>query len=129
MKKLVLAAFMFCGTLSYSQARLGSSYSDIYDEFRASYPQTRTTDDNELLMVVSSEKLQTYYYFTNSKVCYRCVIYPKTEGALNGLVEIYNNRYVIVSSTEWKMYSNGSIASVKLITYDGITFFMWEFIE
>lgn len=129
MKKLLIAAFMFCGTLSYSQARLGSTWLDIYSEFKEYSPETRTTDDGELLMVVSWDKIRNYYYFTDKRQCYRTVIYPTTDGALNGLVEIYNKRYVIVSNTEWRMYSNGSISSIKLITHDGITFFVWDFVQ
>lgn len=129
MKKLLIAAFVFCGTLSYSQARLGSSWLDIYSEFKEYSPETRTTDDGELLMVVSWDKIRNYYYFTDKRQCYRTVIYPTTDGALNGLVEIYNKRYVIVSNTEWRMYSNGSISSIKLITHDGITFFVWDFVQ
>jgi hypothetical protein len=129
MKKLLLAAFMFCGTLSYSQARLGSSWLDIYSEFKEYSPETRTTDDGELLMVVTWDKIRNYYYFTDKRQCYRTVIYPTTEGALNGLVEIYNKRYVVVSNTEWKMYSCGLISSIKLINHDGVTFFLWEFVE
>jgi hypothetical protein len=129
MKKLVFAALMFCGTLSYSQARLGSSWFDIYSEFKEYSPETRTTDDGELLMVVSWDKIRNYYYFTDKRQCYRTVIYPTTDGALNGLVEIYNKRYVVVSNTEWKMYSCGLISSIKLINHDGVTFFLWEFVE
>lgn len=129
MKIILLAAFLFCGTIGYSQSRLGSSFYDIYSEFKHLYPETSTNDDGEMYMIVRQEKFSTFHYFNTDRTSIKTIIYPHNDGILNGIVELYNKNYVIVNNRAWKMYANGTIAQITLVTYKEITFFVWEYAE
>jgi hypothetical protein len=126
MKKLILLILLI-PTLGSSQARLGSTRSQIYTEFAEVIPTFSTNSDGMEYLVVNLDKIMVLHYFNEMAVCTTSVIYPETQGALNNLVELYNNRYVIISPRSWRMYSSeGSYADVTLVTNNQITFFVWE---
>ena len=121
---LVLLAVLFTFALN-AQARLGVSYNDVYEEYRYLTP-TVTTEKQGLCLDVTTSTVQLLYYFNEDKNCKTTIICPRTQGILNGYVEKYNNSYVIVSNTEWKMYSQNAISSIKLVTHEDLIFFVWE---
>ena len=108
-----------------AQARLGVSYNDVYEEYRYLNP-TITTEKQGLCLDVSLSTVQILYYFDEDKMCKTTIICPRAQSVLNGYVEKYNNSYVIISNTEWKMYNQSTISSIKLVTYEDTTFFIWE---
>ena len=115
--------------LAFSQARLGSSVDDIKNEFgEAEYNlKSGYSDDGTYYVTISTDRATVIYYFSKEKICTLCMIVPDNQGALNFYVELYNEQYVIVSSTEWKMYSGGGIAEISLIyPDDGGYFFLWK---
>ena len=115
--------------VAYSQARLGSSATEIKNEFWETKHNLKSgyTDDGIYYISIWTERATVFYYFNEDKVCILCMIIPDNQGALNFYVELYNKQYVIVSSTEWKMYSNGGIAEISLIfPDDGGYYFLWK---
>jgi len=126
MKKLILLLLLI-PTFGSSQARLGSTRSQIYTEFAELIPTFSNTSDGMEYLVVNIEDIMVLHYFNEEAVCTTSVIYPETQGALNSLVELYNNRYVVISPKSWRMYSSaGNYADVKLVTNNQVTFFIWE---
>lgn len=121
---LLLLALLFTFAVN-AQARLGVSYNDVYEEYRYLNP-TITTEKQGLCLDVSISTVQILYYFDKDKICKTTIICPRTQSVLNGYVEKYNNSYVIISNTEWKMYNQSTISSIKLVTYEDTTFFIWE---
>lgn len=129
MFKLLLLFLLFTTSI-YSQSRLGSSRSEIFTEYISDNPKFHTTDDGVSYMTVMLGRAHVSYVFNSNNICIMCTIIPLTQGDLNSYVELYNTKYVIVSSTSWKMYSeNGSIASVELQSSDDTPMFIWTIIK
>ena len=130
MKRTLLTIFFAITTvIVFGQSRIGSSATDIKSEFWESKYKLKSgyDKDNDYYITLQTEKATVTYYFNTDKVCTSTIIIPDNQGALNFYVELYNKQYVIVSSTEWKMYSNNGIASIKLIYPDGGGyFFVWK---
>jgi hypothetical protein len=126
MKKLLLI-LMLVPIFGISQARLGSTRNEIYNEFELYYPKFEISEDGLAYMHLETERSLLLYYFNNENLCNISVIAPKTQGDLNFFVEQYNNSYVIMGPTEWRMYSaNGAISTIELVTHNGNTFFVWK---
>lgn len=116
---ITLITFLFT-LVSFSQVRLGSTSEEIKDEFwQDEYDLNEGyTDDDINYISLRVNRASVFYYFNYDKICFLCMVIPDDQGSLNYYVEQYNSQYVIVSSTEWKMYSKNGIAKIKLI-YDG----------
>lgn len=133
MKRLIFV-MMIC-LIHYNtkaQARIGSTSSVIQDEFTelGYQPKYQYTEKTGGYIIIYIEKAAVYYYLDAAKICTTTVVVPTNQGTLNYYVELYNKQYVIVSNTEWKMYSKNGICSVKLIYLsDGSYFFRWEAID
>jgi hypothetical protein len=126
MKKLLLI-LMLVPMFGISQARLGSTRAELFDEFAQYFPKFESPINGEPHMHFEMERALVIHYFNRENICVLSVISPKNQGDLNFFVEMYNNQYVIVSSTEWRMYSeNGNIATVELVSNKGTTFFIWK---
>jgi len=125
---ITLITFLFT-LVSFSQVRLGSTSEEIKQEFRQDeYDLTEGyTDDDINYLNLRVDRANVFYYFNYDKICFLSMVIPDDQGVLNYFVEHYNSQYVIVSSTEWKMYSKNGIAKIKLI-YDGEGgyYFMWS---
>ena len=112
----------------FSQARVGSSASDIKEEYAESRYNLKDgyDKDNDYYIKITTVDATVYYYFNADKICTITEIIPDNQGSLNSFVEIYNKRYVIISSTQWKMYSKNGIANIELIyPKSGGYFFLW----
>ena len=130
MKKILLTLFfMVMGITIFGQSRLGSTVSDIKSEFWEKKYDRKSgyTDNNQYYITIKTERANVIYYFDSNNVCNLTAIIPDNQGALNFYVQLYNERYVIVSSTKWKMYSNNGIADIELIyPEDGGYYFIWH---
>jgi hypothetical protein len=127
-RELLTILFILVCTYTFAQARIGSSATEIKNVFWESHYNLKSGYDNDgdYFITIEIEKATVAYYFDLDKICSRTVIFPDNQGALNFYVELYNKQYVIVSPTEWKMYSSGGIANIKLIFTDDGYFFIWE---
>ena len=130
MKRTILTIlFGITSVIVLGQARLGSTASEIKSEFwESSYKQKSGYDkEGDYYITIETGRATVMYYFDTDKVCIATVIVPDNQGALNFYVELYNERYVIVSSTQWKMYSKGGISNIELVyPEDGGYFFIWK---
>lgn len=127
MKTAITIALIFIGVTLNAQARLGSSRYDILSEFYDSSPVVGVDNSGQVYIDVEFVRANVRYYLDQSGDCSLVFIMPKTQGDLNFYVEYYNNSYVILSSTSWKMYSTeGSIAKISLMSQDGVSVFVWQ---
>jgi len=129
MKKLLLTIFFaLIFVVAFSQARLGYSASDIRTEFQESRYKLKSsyTDTGIYYITIRIENASVVYYFNSDRICTLTCIIPDNQGALNFYVELYNKMYVIVSSTNWKMYSANGISNITLVyPEEGGYYFTW----
>jgi hypothetical protein len=121
--------FLILSVIVFGQARVGSSAADIKSEFWESSYNLKSgyNNDGDYYITIETERASVTYFFNSEKICTSTFIIPNNQGALNFYVELYNKQYVIVSSTQWKMYSNNGIANISLVYPDGGGyFFLWE---
>jgi hypothetical protein len=129
MKKLaVTLVFSLISLLAAAQARLGTSASDIKAEFSDSnYKLTSAYNDERVYTItVTLERSTVLYYFNKDFICNVTFIIPNNQTVLNYMVEYYNKNYVVISTTEWKMYSKNGICRVELVFGDDLYFFAWR---
>lgn len=128
-KALLTILFGITSLVIFGQARLGSSATEIKNEFWESRYNLKSgyDKDGDYYITITTERATVTYLFNSDKVCYLTAIIPDAQGDLNFYVELYNKQYVIVSSTQWKMYSNNGIANINLIYPEGGGyFFLWS---
>jgi hypothetical protein len=126
MKKLIIILFLLIGISSYSQTRLGYSYSQIKNEFSLYPCSTGINEWGVFWLQVELDGCTVVYGFDDSYICNSSIIIPDNQGMLNTYVQNYNNQYVIISQTEWNMYSSGGILRIQLFyTEDGGYYFLW----
>ena len=130
MKKLLLFLFLLIPGLSMSQPQPFFDYTP--SEIREKRPNAvwnydKWGDNNDMLsMGYDDGDSYIIYLFNEESRSMATSIAPKTQGKLQGMIEIYNNRYVIISSTKWKFYNEGSVFLCKLMqTNAGAYFFVW----
>jgi len=130
MKKALLTILIsLTGIVVFGQVRLGSSIEEVKSEFwRSELNPTEGYDsDGDYYITVEFEKAIVQYFFREDEICNLAFLTPKSQGALNFYVELYNKQFVIISDTEWKMYSENGIANIRLIfPEDGRLFFAWN---
>jgi hypothetical protein len=130
MKKLLLIIlFSILSIAAYSQSRLNYSANEIREEFSDSKYNLKSNFDkngNYYISILTGSST-VFYYFNAERTCIATFIVPDNQGALNSYVETYNNKYVIVSPTQWKMYSNNGMCEIKLVySANGGYYFMWN---
>lgn len=92
-------------TLSQLKTRYPDKYFKIeYSNIGAKY----TTAEHLLGTFV-------YYFDKETGLTNFCIQIPKVMAVLNAQVEIYNNKYVIISDNKWKAYlEGGGILKINL---------------
>ncbi len=108
MKKLIFALILMLPLLGIAQAHLGSTLTDI----KASHPDkeftVNYTEEGQKYAYADMAYGTFYYYFDKvSGLSNFCMQIPFNMTTLNGQVEAYNRKYVIVSETYWKAYLEG----------------------
>jgi len=134
MKKIILTVLMIVlTTLSYSQARLNSTYKEIKTEFDKpgnGYKEGVIEGKEIPYIQVQLESSSVMYIFDKDDLCGLTWIRPVNTKLVNKYVEKYNNNYVSVSDTEWKAYLDGHVSKIELITLDDATiYFQWSIPE
>jgi hypothetical protein len=103
-------------TLIHSQVRLNSNKFEIKSEFSdEKYALKEMNIEGIDAISIVTEIANVLFMFNSEEKCKIAIIVPHTQGDLNYYVELYNNRYVVVSENEWKMYSDNGIAKIDLL--------------
>lgn len=129
MKKLITIIVLLSTIVltAKAQVRMWATADEIMTEFKDQNPSKGTEDDGtEYISINFPDYAMFYYYLNEDDVCYRCFVMPEDVGDLHAIVERYDNRYVIVSDTQWKFYSGINVSYIKLReTKTGVTYFEW----
>lgn len=130
MKKLiVLIMLLFSFFSSMSQVRLQYTAEEIKSEFKDIFEVTEDylTDGTYFITVWSPRAAVLHLFLNKSDKANRCVVVPYTSADLNYYVEQYNRKYVIVSDTHWKMYSESGLCNIWL-DFESVqgAKFIWE---
>jgi len=116
MKRLMFLLIVFLPILSNAQAHLGSTEKEIRELHSDKTFEVGYSDDGEKYISAFMNYGTFWYYFDKetglSNFCMQAV---DKMSYLNGQVEAYNKKYVIVSDTEWKAYlEGGGVLKIKL---------------
>jgi len=119
MKNIVFALFLALPLISNAQAHLGESFSGLKTRYPDKYFIIEYTDEGtKYTSVEFNLGIFIYYFDKATNLTNACIQIPHSITALNAQVEIYNNKYVIVSETSWKAYlEGGGIMNINL-TYE-----------
>ncbi len=110
--------FAFSSLFTMAQAKIGFTEQQIRDSLPFVSFKKGETDNSIRYIVYNNDRAIIAYYFDDFGRCYLTAVLPNTQGDLNYFVEVYNNRYVIISSTEWRAYLKNGILKIKLIYPD-----------
>lgn len=116
MKKLIFLLIVMLPLIGKAQAHLGYTEKDIRDLHSDKTFEVGYTDDGEKYISAFMYYGTFFYYFDKetglSNFCMQVI---NEIPYLNGQVEAYNKKYVIVSDAEWKAYlEGGRILKIKL---------------
>lgn len=128
MKPYFILLFLCLSMGTFAQVRLGNSASEIRSEFSDSEYEIEEgyTEDNIYYINFITERAHISHLFDENSVAVIAFVSPNNQGQLNYYVETYNEQYVIVSDKEWKMYSDGGVASISLqFNENDGCFFRW----
>lgn len=119
MKRLMFLFIVFLPILSNAQAHLGSTEKEIRNLHSDKTFEVGYTDDGEkYISAFMYYGTFSYFFDKETGLSNFCMQVVTEMPYLNGQVEAYNKKYVIVSDSEWKAYlEGGAILKIKL-TYD-----------
>lgn len=131
MKKLLLTmacVLLFAGA-SLAQALVGFTMSEVRDKNPGvTWGYGRWGESKQFqTMSFEDDYIGVAYYFNEEYRCVGTVIVPKNQGVLQGMIERYNNRYVVVDDNNWKFYTQGGVLRCVLGTTEkGAYYFYWS---
>lgn len=101
--------------MTNAQSRLGYSEQDIRSEFSDETFYSGRTENGIKYIYKFGKHAAACYYFDEDNVTYMCSVTPNESGALNYLVEHYNNTAVVVDNYNWKSYGvDGHLTYISL---------------
>ena len=98
-----------------AQARIGSSATDIIREFSDKNLKWDRMNDGTKYLWCDDDRISVYYIMDEKSVCQTTYIIPNNQGVVNYYCEKFNKEAVIISDTQWKLYTNGGVLYIKLI--------------
>lgn len=108
----------------HAQARVGSKATDIATEFSHKGIQYDRANDGTRYLWYSDKSVFVGYYLDENSICTSTIIIPNSQGVLNWYCEKFNKEAVIISDTQWKLYTKGGVMYIQLIyTDDGAYYF------
>ena len=113
MKTLLL--FLLISTSVFSQQLVGVSYSDVVKNYDV---KLTYAEDGSTYLSLTEKNYYAFYFFNDDNICWCTLIYPRSLDSMYALIEVLNDHYIVVSDTEWKMYSNGVVVNAMLIRDD-----------
>lgn len=86
---------------------------------------------DKMMMSFAEDNIRVIYFFDDDNKSIYTSVCPLTQGELQGLIERYNNRYVIIDNTTWKFYNDGAVflCRLKQTTDTKNYYFLWTLQE
>jgi|SRR5690554_2344554 len=116
MKKLFFLLILMLPLVGKAQAHLGSTEEEIRELYsEKTFEVGYTAEGEKYISTFMFYGTFLYYFDKETGFSNFCMQVINEIPYLNGQVEAYNKKYVIVSDTEWKAYlEDGSILKIKL---------------
>ena len=114
-----------------AQVHLGFTEAEIRNKYPNNRYEVRSSPDGVLKTLAFYNESSSFLYLLNKEGVIHTVYNIFIDMApINGMVEFYNNHYVVVSEVEWKAYlEKGQIMRIVLkSTKDGLPFFEYSMI-
>lgn len=112
---ILLSFFILFSILLFSQSRIGYTESEIRSEFYYCKFETGYLDNGtKYIYTDDGNNASVAYFFTANGNCNLTMIFPDSQNALNEYVQIYNNKFVKVSDTQWKAYLDETVLTIDL---------------
>jgi hypothetical protein len=128
-KKILFLIIILVPILSNAQAHLGSTEKEIRDLHSDKTFEIGYNNDGEKY-ISSFMYFGTfiYYFDKDTKLSNYCIQIVDKINYLNGQVEAYNKKYVIISDSEWKAYlEGGNILKIKLTYNEEHNFYIFNY--
>jgi hypothetical protein len=111
---ILFFSFLSISALSAQVKAVGFHKTEIIEQFESITEDT--TEDGMLYWVGLSEdkSLKFIMYFNQEGICTLAFIVPETSADLNNLIGWCNEKYTVVSDSEWKSYGTVAIVSISL---------------
>jgi hypothetical protein len=119
MKKILITILLALPILCNAQAHLGESLSGLRKRYPGEEIKIDYTKDGTKYALMAHDYGTFAYYFNNSgTLTDYCIQIPYNQKALSAQIEIYNDKYVIISKRNWKAYLEGGAVLDIILTYD-----------
>jgi len=117
MKRILLAIVFLVFTITvFSQARIGYTEYQIRSDFSDYYFVSNYLSDGAKYITMSNYYgADVSYLFDSLGICTLTFVSPYDNDALNTYAKLYSDNYTQVSDTEWKIYTENGILTVKLL--------------
>ncbi len=127
MYRIIFSILLCCASLQlFAQARIGFSAAAIRQEFSQDYKLESGTNDNGVYHIsMDMNFAYVVYFFDDNYICTTTLILPANRKVLNNYVQLHNEEYVTISSTQWKMYTENGICDIELVMDGEYSFFRW----
>jgi hypothetical protein len=113
---LFVSTSLFCQT---ANPLVGYTEEEIRQAFPESKFKTETFPDKGIKILITSNNLGKLLYvfeFPNPKN-YSCTLEPKDDKTFYDLIKLHNEKYIVVSKSEWTVYTdNGTIMTIQLLS-------------
>lgn len=121
MKRLVFFLILNVFSLSsFAQFYLGLSTNEAKRQIQANagvYTQIKTahSSDGTISFGWTEDLWDGVLFFNHEGFSNMFVMIPKNQVVMNTTIQNFNEKYVVVSNTQWKVYSRGATYQVDLI--------------
>lgn len=117
MRFLIVLFILFQSFLVYSQFYVGDSREDVKSVLQKNnvkFTESELTDSTSRISVLYKYDYQMIWVLNSNDIVTRQTLIPEKENGLNEFVKWFNKKFVIISDTEWRNYSNGRIYKIQL---------------
>lgn len=129
MKKIIILIIALSPLVSKGQSLWGFTPSEVREKRPGvEWHYNKWGQDKEMLtMAFEQDGMYITYLFNESNKSVFTIATPLTTAKLQGMIELYNKKYVIIDNYNWKYYDSGAVHRCELKqTDDGSYYFLWS---
>ena len=131
MKKIIfIFYFLICIFNTSAQSRLGSSLTEIKEEFSKYNLKEVICNDGLNAVSFTISELHVVYYFDKYNICVNTLLTTKNIAVAKRITNYYNSHYIIINDNSWKVAENLSLAIINSYYDDKLGYiFVWDFLK